>query len=171
MSGISFGSKKLTTSLSTTAFYKPFIKILFLPLFFLAGLGIILGYFGGASAAIIITILGYIYLIYAPIAYYVATKNLLTSTLAFDEAANFKSNLNAWSLIGIGISNYLAVVFSLGLLFPWAIIRIKKYILESHYYKVVGDLDSIIGTEIEKSNAITEGMSDLDSDFRLDLPI
>lgn len=170
MSGISFGSKKLSTSLSATAFYKPFFIILLLPIFVLLSLGLIAGFFLGGVAALPILFL-YLYLIYGPIVYYVATKNLLTSTLAFEEMAHFQSSLNAWSLIGIMVSNYLAVIFSFGLLFPWATIRFKKYMLENHHYQLIGDLDSVIDAETKKSNAIAEGMSDLDSDFSLDLPI
>jgi uncharacterized membrane protein YjgN (DUF898 family) len=49
--------------------------------------------------------------------------------------APFKGDINPLRLAWISASNVLAIIFSLGLLYPWAKVRYVKYKLENTYFK------------------------------------
>lgn len=67
---------------------------------------------------------------------------------------SFVSTLKARKLIGISLSNLFAIVFSLGLMVPWAKIRRTRYILENLAVRVRGDLDNFQAAAVVEENAI-----------------
>ncbi len=53
----------------------------------------------------------------------------------------FHSSLRTWPLVGLRLTNLLAIICSLGLLIPWAKIRRTRYLLDHMHLIVRGDLD------------------------------
>tara|TARA_B100002019_G_scaffold22471_1_gene17078 strand:+ start:647 stop:1672 length:1026 start_codon:yes stop_codon:yes gene_type:complete len=171
MTNTYWGTKKIDSKLCNKAFYNIFFKYFLITLIFILPIVFCL-FIGEVDSAFTFGLLiAYFYLPILFILYKTITNNLLINSLSFEETSQFKSNLSGWSIIGIGITNFLAIVFSVGLLYPWATIRLKRYLIENREFLLIGDLDSIVDKETGKMNAISEGVSDLDSDFNLDLPI
>jgi uncharacterized membrane protein YjgN (DUF898 family) len=74
----------------------------------------------------------------------------------------FSSNLSAGSLIGIRITNFFAILFSLGLLSPWAKVRYVQYLLAHISISTTGDLDHIGADLSEQQNS---AIGDAATDF------
>ena len=82
----------------------------------------------------------------------------------------FESTLRARDVIWIYVSNGLAIVFSLGLAVPWAMIRLARYRAEHFAVWVQGDLDSF-AAEAEQAESAT-GAELLDAlDLDMDISI
>lgn len=71
----------------------------------------------------------------------------------------FKGELQPFVLGFIGLSNILAVVFSLGLLYPWARIRYLRYKLE-HTFFACQNYDQFESEGYEKGSTVGEEMVD-----------
>lgn len=79
----------------------------------------------------------------------------------------FESTLATSEMIWIYLSNAVAIALSLGLLIPWASIRVVRYRLHNIKLLAQGDLDGFVAAEQEKKVAAAgEEMSDFfDVDF------
>jgi len=80
----------------------------------------------------------------------------------------FRSTLSAPRMIWIYLSNAVAIVFSLGLLVPWASVRTVRYRLSNLNVSISGGLDSFVAGEQEKVEAVGEEIADF-FDFDLGL--
>ncbi len=69
------------------------------------------------------------------------------------------SHLQLWKFLRITVVNTLAVGLSLGLLYPWAKIRYKKYTLENRGIEI-DNLDRFTGGNQESSGAVGEEVGD-----------
>ena len=79
-----------------------------------------------------------------------------------------RSNLRAWPLIGIYVTNLLAIVFTLGLFYPWAKVRQVRYQLDHTTIDSDGDLAAFTAASGEGIDAIGEEVGDFfDVDFGL----
>lgn len=82
------------------------------------------------------------------------------------EKHRFESTLKPSRIIWIAFSNIVAILFSLGLLIPWAKIRLARYRLENLKLLATGNLDGFIADEHEKVGAAGEEIADFfDFDF------
>ena len=82
----------------------------------------------------------------------------------------FESTLRARDVIWIYFSNGLAIVFSLGLLVPWAMVRLAKYRASHFVLLASGDLDQFIAErEREEGAAGAELLDALDMDMDVSL--
>ena len=80
----------------------------------------------------------------------------------------FDCDLPVVGYIGIYLSNLLAIAFSLGLLIPWARVRLARYRAEHLYLHMSDDLEDFIAGEREAVNAVGEEVTDmLDLDIGL----
>lgn len=78
----------------------------------------------------------------------------------------FESTLRARDVIWIYFSNGVAIVFSLGLLVPWAMVRLAKYRARHFVLLASGDLDAFIAErEREEGAAGAELLDALDLDM------
>jgi uncharacterized membrane protein YjgN (DUF898 family) len=78
----------------------------------------------------------------------------------------FHSSFKTWPLVGIRLSNLLAIICSLGLLIPWARIRRTRYILSHIQLIVSGDLDHFTAAQGSEDHAL----GDVSADF-LDIEV
>jgi uncharacterized membrane protein YjgN (DUF898 family) len=77
-----------------------------------------------------------------------------------------RSNLRAWPLIGIYVSNLFAIVFTLGLYYPWAMVRQVRFHLENTAIDSDGNLESFTASAGEGIDAVGEEIGDFfDVDF------
>ena len=77
-----------------------------------------------------------------------------------------RSNLRSWPLIGIYVSNLFAMIFTLGLFYPWAKVRQLRYQLENTAIDSDGNLAAFTASSGEGIDAIGEEVGDFfDVDF------
>ncbi len=88
-----------------------------------------------------------------------AIANLTFSSASLG-AHHFVSTLQTPRMLWLYVSNALAVAFSLGLLIPWAQIRLARYRLENLQLLAADDLESFVAGERQKVAAAGEEISD-----------
>ena len=88
-----------------------------------------------------------------------AGTNLVWSNVVLEgnpSTVFFKSTLSATRMIWIYLSNAIAIVFSLGLLIPWASVRTIRYRISNFSVSSSGELDTFIASEQEEVEAVGE---------------
>ena len=73
----------------------------------------------------------------------------------------FTSTLRARDLLSIRLGNLLAILFSFGLLIPWARVRYTRYVLAHLSVTVEGDLDGFLAAKGQGQNALGDAAADL----------
>lgn len=73
----------------------------------------------------------------------------------------FKGYLKPWNLFVIYITNTIGIIISLGLLIPWAKVRLARYRINNLAVSSIADLKSITAVEREKVGTIGSEMSDI----------
>jgi uncharacterized membrane protein YjgN (DUF898 family) len=77
-----------------------------------------------------------------------------------------RSNLKAWPLIGIYVTNLILIVCTLGLFYPWARVRQARYHIEHTALDSDGNLAAFTAASAEGIDAIGEEVGDFfDVDF------
>ena len=110
------------------------------------GIGAAAREFGqGAVMALFYGVMVLMYLLY--FAVFVGMKTALTNLL-WNHATlgphRVRSTLELWAVVGIFLGNAVAIVFSLGLLVPWAKVRLAKY-RAAHWTLIAnGDLEGFV---------------------------
>jgi len=66
------------------------------------------------------------------------------------------SNLHIWKLFWIYLSNFLLMVFTLGLAYPWTIIRKTKYMAETVSISNAEALSLFVSQQEKKQSALGE---------------
>ena len=80
----------------------------------------------------------------------------------------FQSSLKARHYIALTVVNWLAIIATLGLFFPWARVRIARYRAECMAIDATCDLDSFIAGESQASTALGDETAEL---FDLDIAL
>jgi uncharacterized membrane protein YjgN (DUF898 family) len=116
---------------------------------------------GLAVKAILPFLLGLGLLVYLPVFAYTKTAitNLVWSNTSLDNN-RFESTLRTSQMIWLYLSNAVAIVISLGLLIPWASIRMARYRLDNLKLLAADELDGFVASEQEKVGAAGEEISD-----------
>lgn len=81
-------------------------------------------------------------------------RNLLVQNLKLSKASYFDSQISPLKLAFISGTNFLAILFSLGLATPWAQIRKYKYITECTQAALSSEVESVITKEQDSPSAI-----------------
>jgi uncharacterized membrane protein YjgN (DUF898 family) len=93
---------------------------------------------------------------------YTRTKNTnITLSAIKNDQLSLGSDLSVISMIWLYSSNIIAIICSMGLLIPWAKIRIYRYRINSLKLKGLGSLDSFIASSAQDQQAIGEGIADI----------
>jgi uncharacterized membrane protein YjgN (DUF898 family) len=89
---------------------------------------------------------------------YIRTRvlNLAVSHTTLDGRHALKSVLSAWRMIWIGISNFVLVLVTIGLFYPWARVRVARYMAEHMSLLSASDLDEFTSETFETQGAIGE---------------
>jgi len=116
---------------------------------------------GLAVKMILPFLLGLGLLVYLPVFAYIKTAitNLVWSNTLLGNH-RFKSTLQTSRMIWLYLSNAVAIVISLGLLIPWASIRMARYRLDNLKLLAADQLDGFVASEQEKVGAAGEEISD-----------
>lgn len=76
-----------------------------------------------------------------------AARNATLAALRLERGHRFDCNLSEFRFAWIRISNFLAILFSLGLLIPWAAVRAWRYDVQAVVMLPNGSLDQFVGQQ------------------------
>jgi uncharacterized membrane protein YjgN (DUF898 family) len=167
-----FGGKRFTTGFSAWNIYQIYFEALLILI--VLGLGLaILVVVGGFSDVLrnpalatggIVTfgrIIGVTFVLGWIVAFaFIRTEvfNLAVSNTIVDERHKFNATLSPWAMIWIGVSNLVLILASIGLLYPWARVRVARYLADHMSLLAASNLEeftseafatqSVIGEEI-----------------------
>lgn len=106
----------------------------------------------------IIAVLVYLILII----YGVLCRNLMVNNLSLGDVVGFKSTLDPKIYIWIFVSNLLAILVSIGLLIPWSMVRMYKYLCESTIVRIEGDIEKFVDDAVTKQSSFGEAVADFE---------
>lgn len=168
-----YGQSDFTFSANTKAYYIMYLKMYGLMLLVFAG---VLGLFALLSestlfldaAALTTTILILIiFTLYLWAFAYLQAKrtNIMYNNLNVNNI-QVRSDLKTFDLLSLYITNTLAIMFSLGLLMPWAKVRTARYRASKTSIDLKDNLDQFVSLQVEKQSAIGEEVGEM---FDMDL--
>lgn len=158
----SFGTSPFSFTAQPGDYYKVYLKLI-LPAIGVGIVGAISNYLFTYSS-ILISVLFYLYVIA-----YISVKNtniFYNSTQLGSHG--FTSSMMTKEYLIIFVTNSLATVFTAGLFFPVAEIRMHKYQLEHLTLNAVGDLDQFVADEKQQISALGDEAAEF---FDLDIGI
>ncbi len=88
-------------------------------------------------------------------------RNAVYAGTALEGGHRFASTISATRLVWIAISNAVAVVASLGLLLPWARIRVARYLCANTWIRPAGSLDRFTSEAECRQSAVGDAYMDL----------
>ena len=94
--------------------------------------------------------------------YRVLCRNLMVRSLELSDVVEFHSEINPIRFVWISLTNLIAVVFSLGLLLPWAQVRKYRYLSTCTKYRVLKDMDQFIDDEVSVKSAFGEEFAEFE---------
>jgi uncharacterized membrane protein YjgN (DUF898 family) len=94
--------------------------------------------------------------------YAAMVRNVTISNLTLEQGHQFHSDVIPGSLVFIAITNAIAVLCSLGLLLPWAHVRMHKYLTLHTQVAVNGSLDDFVGDVDREAGAIGDAYADIE---------
>ena len=89
-------------------------------------------------------------------------RNAIYAGMSLAGGHRFQSDVSPMKLVWISISNAVAVVLSMGLMLPWARIRMARYLAASTTVFVAGSLDDFVAARGEEITALGDAYADLD---------
>jgi uncharacterized membrane protein YjgN (DUF898 family) len=135
-------------------------------MFDLGGLATDIGAMANAGAQGWVLMFGFIVALLGIAGYYQASAVNAAFGGVQAGSQNMRSELRAWPLIGIFVSNLFAIVLTLGLYYPWAKVRQVRYQLENMAVDSDGNLAAFTGSAGEGIDAVGEEVGDFfDVDF------
>jgi len=177
-----YGQGKFSAQLSAKKYYAVYLALFALIILFIITIGIVasvVGLTGGLEQMKVMQqsdpntmngmIVGMILLIYIffialglwGTAYLEANiKNYVLNHTKLDDVLQLNSNIKVGKLFGIYLSNTLLVMVSSGLAYPWAVIRLKKYKIESTSAIINGDIAQYVNQQQEAQSALGEELGD-----------
>ncbi|MEM9032112.1 MAG: YjgN family protein [Pseudomonadota bacterium] len=123
-------------------------------------------------APMVIGVYVWVFLALIPAAtiYTAMVRNVSLSNLELEGGHAFHSNVSPGRLIWITVSNALITAVSLGLMLPWAQVRVARY-LATHTILLPGpSLDNFLGQIEAESTALGDAYTDLEG-FEVGMPV
>ncbi len=180
---ITFGEKEVKTELRTSEYYISalgavaiaFLVIILAILITAAVTGGSLSEYTGPEALVEQTyfmttfMLAYVLLLVVASSFYAARiRNHIFNTSRINEVASFHSNLSVGRLVFLRITNFLALVFSLGLALPWVKVRTVAILAQVTDVNVLVGADNVLVDASKSASAVGEEVADV---FDLDISL
>jgi uncharacterized membrane protein YjgN (DUF898 family) len=102
--------------------------------------------------------------------YNAMVRNVALNNLALEGGHTFTSDVIPGSLVWIAISNAVVTICSLGLMLPWAQVRMHRYLTLHTGFVPGGSLDDFVGEVDKDASAIGDAYTDLEG-IELGLPV
>ncbi|MBD3670088.1 MAG: DUF898 domain-containing protein [Gammaproteobacteria bacterium] len=131
--------------------------------FFGIGFGVGLSDIGsdtiGATAGVITNILVYLFIIFMVAYFNVRVNNLIWNNVSLGQH-RFRSVMRVWPMFIIYFTNLLAIVFTLGLMIPWAKVRTARYRLHHTSMLTAHNLDAYVTERMQEQNALGDQLGE-----------
>ncbi|AUH33840.1 YjgN family protein [Paracoccus tegillarcae] len=89
-------------------------------------------------------------------------RNTVYSNMSLEGGHRFVSTVSPMQLMWIALSNAVVTVLTLALMYPWARIRMARYMAASTKMIAAGPLDDFIGREESRVTAIGDAYTDIE---------
>ena len=125
-----------------------------------------------AMSGLVMSFYGVLFIGFIPAGfiYRALTRNVIYNSTTLSGGHALRSNVSAIQLFWIALSNMLVVILTLGLMLPWAQVRMARYLADHTSVELVSSLDDFIGTEQKKATALGDAYSDIEG-IDVGLPI
>ena len=164
-----FGNTRFSCSdLKISDFYTAWMICILLPLIVILavlGVGVVFAQNEPSQPSLTFNIaffVIYFYIILMALVFPIMCRNILVRKLQISDHVKFSSSLNPIKFTWIAISNMLAIIFTLGLLVPWAKIRIYKYLCSKTDVVAISSLDVFVDEEVSKISSFGEEFADFE---------
>ena len=105
--------------------------------------------------------LAFIFISFFVIAYsYTRQRAYILDNSVLDEKINFASTLQTLPFAWIMISNFIAVIFTLGLALPWAKVRMARHVLENTQVDTSVGFDAYVTQQQNEQSALGDQIGD-----------
>jgi len=168
----SYGTTRFSAKPKVSEFYLAFLVGGILPtlilsciFFTILTIGPLLGgsHAAGLSAlwtSLVVAI--YIFIFAMSFIYRVLCRNILMRSLALSDVATFGSKISPVKFVWISLSNLVAVVLSIGLLLPWAKVRLYRYLANSTEIRITGDIETFIDDAASSRSSFGEEFAEFE---------
>jgi uncharacterized membrane protein YjgN (DUF898 family) len=154
-----FGNRYFKSSLLSSEYYVAFFTLMG----YLLGVGIVIGILTTVTSAnfpvlsVLFLVVGYILIIALSASVWgTIIRNHTFNNSSIPKVASFQSTMEIKPYTGIVFTNVLALVFSLGLAYPWVAIRNMKYLSSTLEVQTEEDIDAVINTIKEENSAVLD---------------
>lgn len=122
------------------------------------------GQIGESGVIVLIVAGGILFVAIFPLAaiYAAFTRNPIYAGTTLEGGHRFESTISPPRLVWIVVSNAAAIVASLGMLLPWARIRVARYLCENTWVSPAGSLDEFVSEAERRQSAIGDAFMDID---------
>lgn len=156
----SFGTTLFRENAKLAPFIWSFLTLLLIVLVF--GLGLTLLTLQFPETEILSLVLFGLVLFTAFSMYRTICRNIMVRSLALGDAVLFRSSLSPIRVCWILATNLLISIVSLGLMVPWAQIRIYRYLSNNTSYGFVKDANEFVDEERKKLSSFGEEFAELE---------
>jgi uncharacterized membrane protein YjgN (DUF898 family) len=119
------------------------------------------GLFGSSAIWAVIPLI-YAFMFSVVSIYTVLCRNLMMKSLTLGSTLTFDSQINPFKLIWISLSNLFLTLLSLGLLLPWAKVRMYNYLSAMTFVTAIGDINEFIDEINSTQSSLGEAISDFE---------
>ena len=94
--------------------------------------------------------------------YAACIRNAVYAGTALEGGHRFQSTISPLRLVWIAVSNAVAVMVSIGMLLPWARIRVARYLCAHTSVTPAGSLDNFVGEAERRQSALGDAFMDIE---------
>ena len=163
----SFGGRPFATQFPAWSIYKIYLQALLIAIgavaviiLIFAGLTLTVSgyserfYYNVGAAASVFGIMGFALVVLA----YIAAKvfNLSISNTMIDGQHRLSATLSPWSMVWIGVSNLVLILITIGIFYPWARVRMTRYMAQHMSLQTATNLDEFTSEVFGTQSAVGE---------------
>jgi len=123
-------------------------------------------------AAFIGVVYVFFFLAFLPAAfiYQAIVRNAVFNNASLEGGHEFRSTINPLKLFWIALSNAVVAICTLGLMLPWAQVRMHKYMAAQTFLVPGASLDTFLNDQVEQGMSVADAYTDLEGvDFGVPL--
>lgn len=119
---------------------------------------------------IVVYILFFVAFLPAAFIYQAMVRNIVFNNTTLEGGHQFRSTVSAGRLLWIAITNAIVMSLSLGLMVPWAQVRMHKYMASQTFLLPGESLDNFVGRQIDEGMSVADAFTDIEGiDFGVPL--
>ncbi|TRW97479.1 DUF898 domain-containing protein [Paracoccus sp. M683] len=107
-------------------------------------------------------VLFFVAILPAAFIYQAYLRNSVYENITLEGGHRFRSTVVPAQLVWVALSNALVTVVTLGLMYPWAKVRMARYLAESTEVRAAGPIDAFVGQEEGKVTALGDAYTDIE---------